>query len=114
MSEKKMKTLSVIGFFALPEDFDGTAEDAIEEWLAYRRRKNLSKNFDDPSTIIGPAKVDVGPLWDDYLSVIDENAHVSAQWVEDDDLPHFLGAVMVYEHDAPPYKSITEIADEKE
>jgi hypothetical protein len=39
-----MKVLSLYGYFLLPDDFDGTREDALDLFVEYRKTKGYSGN----------------------------------------------------------------------
>lgn len=64
-----MKVLSVNGYYLLPEDFEGTFEDALESFLEYRKSKGYTGN-------------ETGKSFDKYDKLIDDefNNQQSRLW----------------------------------
>jgi hypothetical protein len=87
------KVMSMNIYFVLPDNFSGTYEDAILEYLKYRREKQLGPNYKS----WGPQKdQDQSMNWQYFINAVKEGFRCS-------------GGVAICQWDGKEWKSIVEV-----
>jgi len=66
------KVLTMNVCFLLPDDFEGTYEDAIREYLKYRQEKDLSPSMSESKGKVDVENVTIADVWNGFLDSLNK------------------------------------------